>query len=72
MRAWLIVQHDIGEPEFLRSMLEVFKKEVARGEMNAKWAALTEDRIGMFEGRPQLYATNMNWNERVRRRISRR
>jgi hypothetical protein len=62
--AWMIVQHDIGEPEFMRSMLEVLKQEAARGELKAKWAALTEDRIRMFEGRPQLYATNMNWNER--------
>jgi Family of unknown function (DUF6624) len=62
--AWMIVQHDIGEPEFMRSMMAVFKREAARGELNAKWGALTEDRIRMFEERPQLYATNMNWNER--------
>jgi len=62
--AWMIVQHDIAEPQFLRDMLEIFRKEAARGELPAKWAALTEDRIRMYEGRPQLYATNMNWNER--------
>jgi hypothetical protein len=62
--AWMIVQHDIGEPEFMRSMLNVFRQEAARGELQPKWVALTEDRIRMFEGRPQLYATNMNWNER--------
>ena len=62
--AWMVVQHDIGEPEFMRSMLAVFNRETARGELKAKWSALTEDRIRMFEGRPQLYATNMNWNER--------
>jgi hypothetical protein len=61
--AWMIVQHDIAEPQFLRDMLELFRKEAARGELQAKWAVLTEDRIRMFEGRPQLYATNMNWNE---------
>ena len=62
--AWMIVQHDIGEPQFLRDMLDIFREEAARGELPAKWAALTEDRIRMYEGRPQLYATNMNWNER--------
>jgi hypothetical protein len=62
--AWMIVQHDIAEPQFLRDMLEIFREEAARGELQAKWAALTEDRIRMYEGRPQLYATNMNWNER--------
>ena len=62
--AWMIVQHDIGEPQFLRDMLDIFREEAARGELPAKWAALTEDRIRMYEGRPQVYATNMNWNER--------
>jgi hypothetical protein len=62
--AWMIVQHDIAEPQFLRDLLEVFRQEVARGELHAKCAALTDDRIRMFEGRPQLYATNVNWDER--------
>ncbi len=62
--AWMIVQHDIAEPEFLRSMLPVLQQEAARGELRPQWAAMTEDRIRMFQGRPQLDATNMNWNER--------
>ena len=37
--AWMIVQHDIAEPQFLRDMLEIFRKEAARGELSAKWAA---------------------------------
>lgn len=62
--AWMIVQHDIAEPQFLRDMLEVFRQETARGELHAKWLAPTEDRIRTFEGRPQRYATNLNWNDR--------
>jgi len=33
--AWMIVQHDIAEPQFLRDMLEIFRKEAARGERRA-------------------------------------
>jgi hypothetical protein len=62
--AWMIVQHAIGEPEFMRSMLGLLRKEADRGEIKLKWVALLEDRIRMFEGRPQLYATNLNWNQR--------
>jgi hypothetical protein len=55
--AWMMVQHDIAEPQFLRDMLEIFRKEAARGELPAKWTALTEDRIRTYEGRSQPYAT---------------
>jgi hypothetical protein len=47
--AWMIVQHDIAEPQFLRDMLEIFHHEAAHGELEAKSAALTEDRIRMYE-----------------------
>jgi hypothetical protein len=34
--AWTIVQHDIGEPEFMRSMLELLRKTADRGEIKPK------------------------------------
>lgn len=57
--AWLIVQHAIGEPDFLRSCLELLAQAVARGEAPAWQAAMLEDRIRMFEGRPQRYGTQL-------------
>jgi hypothetical protein len=57
--AWRIVQHAIGEPTFLRSCLSLLRAAAARGEAAAWQAAMLEDRIRMFEGRPQRYATQL-------------
>jgi len=52
--AWLIVQHAIGEPEFQRRALHILRG-CARVP---RWhAAYLEDRIAMYEGRPQRYGT---------------
>ncbi|GLC23540.1 DUF6624 domain-containing protein [Roseisolibacter agri] len=55
--AWLIVQHAIGEPAFLRATLPVLWDAAARGEVPAWQAAMLEDRIRVFEGRPQRYGS---------------
>jgi hypothetical protein len=55
--AWIVVQHAIGEPEFQREMLVVLKAAAQRGEIPAYHPAYLEDRICMFEGRPQIYGT---------------
>lgn len=55
--AWLVVQHAIGEPNFQRAMLPVLQQAVERGEVPAWQPAYLEDRICMYEGRPQLYGT---------------
>jgi hypothetical protein len=60
--AWMIVQHSIGEADFMRAMLDLFRREAARGEIKPKWVAMTEDRVRIFEGRPQLYGTNFDWD----------
>ena len=57
--AWLIVQHAIGEPDFVRSSLELLRGAAGRGEAPAWQAAMLEDRIRMFEGRPQRYGTQL-------------
>lgn len=52
--AWLIVQHAIGEPPFQRKMLGLLRQ----CEKIPRWhAAYLEDRIAMYEGRPQRYGT---------------
>ena len=61
--AWLIVQHAIGDPPLQRRGLELIRQAAARGEAPAWQAAMLEDRIRMFEGRPQLYGTQYDWDE---------
>lgn len=57
--AWLIAQHAIGEPDFQRRCLLALQRAAASGEVPAWQPAMLEDRIRMFEGRPQLYGTQM-------------
>ncbi len=61
--AWLIVQHAIGEPEFQRAMLTVLEDAAERGEIPARHAAYLEDRICMYEGRPQIYGTQFTTDD---------
>lgn len=60
--AWLIVQHAIGKPGFQKSCLEILKREVANGTVDAKGVAYLEDRILVFEGKPQIYGTQFDWD----------
>lgn len=57
--AWLIAQHAISRPEFQRACLRVLA-EAAREHAVPLWQpAMLEDRIRMFEGRPQRYGTQL-------------
>lgn len=55
--AWLIAQHAIGNPSFMRQCLSLLKIAAAEGEAPAWQPAFLEDRICMYEGRPQRYGT---------------
>jgi hypothetical protein len=55
--AWLIVQHAIGEPEFQRRALTLLAARVAEARVPAWHAAYLEDRIALYEERPQRYGT---------------
>lgn len=55
--AWLIVQHAIGEPEFQRQVLGLLRACEGTACVPRWHAAYLEDRIAMYEGRPQLYGT---------------
>ena len=61
--AWRIVQHSIGEPQFMRKCLVLIRDAVQAGEADGRQLAMLEDRIRVFEGRPQLYGTQYDWNE---------
>jgi hypothetical protein len=60
--AWLIVQHAIGRPHFQKRCLELLQGEVKRGQFDPALAATLEDRIAVFEGRPQIYGTQFDWD----------
>jgi hypothetical protein len=55
--AWLIVQHGLGNPAFQKEILPLLQKESAQGRIPAWHAAYLEDRIAMYEQRPQRYGT---------------
>lgn len=57
--AWLIAQHAIGEPPFQRRCLRLLLEAASRGDVPAWQPAMLEDRIRMFEGRPQVYGTQL-------------
>ena len=61
--AWLIVQHAIGDPELQRQSLERIQRAASLGAVPSWQAAFLEDRIRFFEGRPQLYGTQFDWDE---------
>jgi hypothetical protein len=61
--AWLVVQHAIGEPAFQREMLVRLEAEVDAGQLPAARVAMLDDRIRAFEGRPQRYGSQVDWDE---------
>ncbi len=60
--AWLILQHAISEPDLLRLALPLLATAAREGKADPKHAAMLEDRIRFFEGRPQRYGTQLDWD----------
>jgi hypothetical protein len=57
--AWLIVQHAIGDPPFQRQCLRLLQGAAESGDVALWQTAMLEDRIRMFEGKPQIYGTQL-------------
>jgi len=55
--AWLIAQHAIGNPPFVRYCLSLLKQAASNNEVIPWQAAMLEDRVRMYEGKPQIYGT---------------
>ena len=55
--AWLIAQHAVGEPDFQRQVLRLITECAAAGRIPPWHVAYLEDRIAMYEGRPQRYGS---------------
>jgi hypothetical protein len=61
--AWLIIQHSIGQPAFMKRCAILLKNEVSNHKADSKNLAYLTDRIAVFEGAPQLYGTQFDWDE---------
>jgi len=59
--AWLVIQHSIGQPEFMKKCMNLLEVAVSENEATPKNLAYLIDRIAVFEGKPQLYGTD--WDE---------
>jgi hypothetical protein len=57
--AFLIAQHAIGEPAFMRQCRELLAAAIAAGAAPAWQFAYLDDRIRVFEDKPQRYGTQL-------------
>jgi hypothetical protein len=60
--AWLILQHAIAHPALQRRALGELRNAADRAEVPRWQPVMLEDRIRMFEGRPQRYGTQFDWD----------
>jgi hypothetical protein len=61
--AWLVVQHAIGQPAFMKKCAALLALAVRDGQADPQGLAYLLDRIAVLEGRPQCYGTQFDWNE---------
>ena len=61
--AWLIVQHAIGKPSFMKKCAKLLKNEIIENKAEQIELAYLTDRIAFFEGQPQKYGTQFDWDE---------
>jgi hypothetical protein len=62
--AFLVVQHAISRPAFMRSCLPLLEHAAMMGEIPRIEVAMLTDRICTMSGKPQLYGTQFDWDER--------
>ena len=60
---WLIIQHAIGQPNFMKKCETLLAKAVSENKANPLNLSYLIDRIATFEGRPQRYGTQFDWDE---------
>jgi len=61
--AWIIIQHAIGQPSFMRKCALELEKAVNEKKADPISLAYLKDRIAVFEGKPQFYATQFDWDK---------
>jgi len=60
--SWLIIQHSIGQPNFMKKSAEMLEKAVKENKADPISLAYLKDRIAVFEGKAQLYGTQFDWD----------
>lgn len=58
--AWLIAQHAIGEPDFMRYCRTLLDEASSLGRVPRWQFAYIDDRIRVFEGKPQCFGTQID------------
>jgi hypothetical protein len=58
--AWLIAQHSIGEPDFMRRCRALLDEASSLGRVPRWQFAYIDDRIRVFEGKPQRFGTQID------------
>ncbi len=61
--AWLVIQHAIGKPGFMKRCAELLAQAVDENKADSRHLAYLVDRIAFFEGRPQRFGTQFDWDE---------
>lgn len=61
--SWLVIQHAIGQPELMKKSAALLERAVIENKADPKNLAYLTDRIAVFEGKPQLYGTQFDWDE---------
>ncbi len=62
---WLIIQHAIAKPDFMKKCAKLLENAVVddKNKASAKNLAYLNDRIAVFENKPQLFGTQFDWDE---------
>ena len=58
--AWLVAQHAIGEPDFMRRCRALLDEASSSGRVPRWQFAYIHDRIRVFEGKPQRFGTQID------------
>ena len=61
--AFIIVQHAIDHPNILKAFAEDLYSAAKQGDATMLHVAYLVDRIAVFEGTPQVYGTQFDWDE---------
>lgn len=61
--AWLVIQHAIGQPDFMKRCATLLNEAVQKEAANPVQLAYLSDRISVLEGNIQLYGTQFDWDD---------
>ena len=62
--AWLILQHAISRPDFMKRCFPVFERAAQENEASLRHLSCLTDGIRYFSRVPQVYGNYFDWNEK--------